>query len=119
MIRVCFQLQVDPNRLDEYRRRHAAVWPEMLREIEAAGRRNYSLFLREDGLLIGYYETESVERADAYLARSEVAARWEAEMSEFFVGDGRADQTATVLQEVFHLEDQLSGTDPTHEGTHT
>jgi L-rhamnose mutarotase len=27
--RVCFTLQVDPKRIDEYRRRHAAVWPEM------------------------------------------------------------------------------------------
>lgn len=116
MIRVCFQLQVAPDRTDEYRRRHAAVWPEMLREIEAAGRRNYSLFLGEDGLLIGYYETESVERSDAYLARSEVAARWEAEMSEFFVGDGRPDRTATALDEVFHLEDQLPEITPPQEG---
>jgi L-rhamnose mutarotase len=27
--RICFTLQVDPARLEEYRRRHAAVWPEM------------------------------------------------------------------------------------------
>ena len=45
MTRVCFQLQVDPDRLDEYRRRHAAVWPEMLRELAASGRRNYSCLL--------------------------------------------------------------------------
>lgn len=116
MTRVCFQLQVATDRLDEYRRRHAAVWPEMLRELEASGRRNYSLFLREDGLLIGYYETDSAERSDAYLACSAIAARWEAEMGEFFVGDGRADQNARLLDEVFHLEDQLppadDGSDP-------
>ena len=45
MTRVCFRLQVDPARLTEYRDRHAAVWPEMLRAIAASGRRNYSLFL--------------------------------------------------------------------------
>ena len=108
--RVCFQLRVDPNRLDEYRRRHAAVWPEMLRELEASGRRNYSLFLREDGLLIGYYETDSVAESNAHLAASEVAARWEAHMADLFVDTGgRADQAAIPLEEVFHLEDQLSG----------
>lgn len=45
--RVCFQLQVRPDLLDEYLQRHSPVWPEMLAEIAAAGRRNYSLFLGE------------------------------------------------------------------------
>ncbi len=108
--RVCFQLQVDPNRLEEYRQRHAAVWPGMLRELEASGRRNYSLFLRADGLLIGYYETESLAGSNAHLAASSVAARWEAHMADLFVdAGGRADRAAVPLEEVFHLEDQLSG----------
>ncbi|WP_430647928.1 L-rhamnose mutarotase [Agromyces sp. GXS1127] len=111
--RVCFQLQVDPARLDEYRERHAAVWPDMLRAIEASGRRNYSLFLREDGLLIGYYEVEDDDAAQAALANDPRTAPWEAEMAEFFVAlDGaRPDQGAPRLPEVFHLEDQLAALD--------
>ncbi|MDO5083618.1 L-rhamnose mutarotase [Arachnia propionica] len=108
MTRVCFELQVRPELLDEYIARHSPVWPEMLAEIEAAGRRNYSLFLAEGGRLVGYYETDDDEAAQAYLAASPVAARWEAEMSRFFVGlDTRADQAATPLREVFNLADQL------------
>lgn len=107
--RVCFQLQVRPELLDEYIARHSPVWPEMLAEIAAAGRRNYSLFLADGGKLIGYYETDDDEAAQAYLAASPVATRWEAEMSRFFVGlDGRPDQAATPLTEVFNLESQLS-----------
>jgi len=88
--RYCFQLMVRPELLDEYIARHTPVWPEMLAEIAAAGRRNYSLFLGEGGRLVGYYETDDDEAAQAYLADSEVAARWEAEMGRFFVGlDGR------------------------------
>ena len=111
MSRVCFQLQVDPTRLDEYRARHAAVWPDMLEAIAASGRRNYSLFLRDDGLLIGYYETDDVAASQASLAASPVTARWEAEMAPFFValpGDsGRPDQAAPELSEIFNLDDQL------------
>jgi L-rhamnose mutarotase len=108
MARVAFQLRVAPGKLAEYRRRHAAVWPEMLREIEASGRRNYSIFMREDGLLFGYYECDDPEASNRYLAASPVAARWEAEMSEFFDGlDGRADQDATALTEIFNLDQQL------------
>lgn len=107
--RVCFQLQVAPELLDEYVDRHTPVWPEMLAEIAAAGRRNYSLFLADGGRLIGYYETDDDEAAQAYLAGSAVAARWEAEMARYFVGlGGRPDQAATPLTEIFHLEDQLT-----------
>ncbi|MFD5213635.1 L-rhamnose mutarotase [Microbacterium sp. NPDC058345] len=109
MTRHCFQLRVRPELLDEYLARHSPVWPEMLAEIAAAGRRDYSLFVGENGVLIGYYETDDDEAAQAYLATSEVAARWEAEMGRFFVGlEGRPDQAATPLTEVFHLEDQLA-----------
>ncbi|MFF2369219.1 L-rhamnose mutarotase [Agromyces sp. NPDC058110] len=111
--RVCFHLQVDPTRLDEYRARHAAVWPDMLRAIEASGRRNYSLFLRDDGLLVGYYETDDDEASQRTLESDPRTAAWEADMAEFFVSlDGtRPDQAAPRLTEVFHLEDQLAALD--------
>ena len=109
MTRVAFQLQVKPELLSEYLARHTPVRPEMLREIAAAGRRDYSLFLGTGGVLFGYYETDDDAAAQAYLAASPVAARWEAEMAPFFLGlDGRPDQAATPLTEVFHLEDQLA-----------
>lgn len=115
MTRVAFQLQVRPELLDEYIDRHTPVWPEMLAEIAAAGRRNYSLFLGEGGRLFGYYETDDDAAAQAYLAASPVAAKWEAEMGRFFVGlDGRPDQAATPLTEIFNLHDQLTAT---NEGT--
>ena len=111
MPRACFQLQVRPDRIAEYKARHAAVWPDMLRALRRTGWRNYSLFLREDGLLIGYVETPiSISEAQAAMARTEVNARWQAEMSEFFEElDGRApDEGFLLLEEIFHLEDQLS-----------
>ncbi|MBT2516810.1 L-rhamnose mutarotase [Streptomyces sp. ISL-90] len=110
--RVCFQLQVKADRLAEYRERHAAVWPDMLRAIEASGRRNYSLFLRDDGLLIGYYEVDDDAAAQAALAGDQRTVAWEAEMADFFVAlEGRPDQGAPRLAEVFHLEDQLAALD--------
>jgi L-rhamnose mutarotase len=108
--RVCFQLQVKPDRLEEYVSKHEAVWPEMLQAIADAGRRNYSLFLRADGLLIGYYETDDDAASAAALAADPRTAAWEAEAAGFFVSLGgvRPDQGAPTLREVFHLEDQLS-----------
>jgi L-rhamnose mutarotase len=111
MQRACFRLQVRPDRLAEYRERHAAVWPDMLTALKQTGWDNYSLFLADDGLLIGYVEaTDSVEDAQARMALTDVNARWQAEMNDFFEGlDGSApDEGFDLLPEIFHLEDQLT-----------
>ena len=109
MQRVCFQLQVRPDSMAEYRERHAAVWPDMLSALKATGWHNYSLFLGEDGLLIGYLETPDLDAALAGMAATDVNARWQAEMGRFFVDlDGAPDAGFTTLTEVFHLEDQLA-----------
>ncbi|RDI26402.1 L-rhamnose mutarotase [Lentzea flaviverrucosa] len=103
-MRVCFTLRVRPDRLVEYRARHREVWPEMRAALSAAGWRNYSLYLAQDGLLIGYLECDDFDAALADMARTEVNARWQAEMAEFFVGDGNADERMRPLDEVFHLD---------------
>lgn len=120
MQRVCFQLQVRPDRLDEYRERHSAVWPEMLTTLKSTGWNNYSIFLRPDGLLIGYFETASREAAQAGMAATDVNARWQSEMAEFFVdlGGSKPDEGFLVLEEIFHLEDQIdSGVAPANNPT--
>jgi L-rhamnose mutarotase len=103
--RICFLLKVRADRLGEYRRRHAQVWPEMLDALRDTGWHNYSLFLREDGLLVGYLETEDFAAAQARMARLEVNARWQTEMAPFFEAlDGAApDEAMRPLPEVFHL----------------
>ena len=109
MTRVCFQLQVKPERIAEYTQRHAAVWPDMLEALRDTGWGNYSLFLRADGLLIGYLETDDLAAAQAGMDATEVNARWQAEMGEFFVDlDVPPDQGFLQLTEVFNLDDQLT-----------
>lgn len=109
MQRVCFLLKVRADRVAEYRERHSAVWPEMLEALSACGWRNYSLFLRADGLLVGYLETEDFAAARAAMERTEVNDRWQREMAPFFEPAGstgalRADEAMTPLSEVFHLD---------------
>ncbi len=101
MERVCFLLHVRPERLAEYRERHRDVWPEMLDALRAAGWGNYSLFLHDDGLLVGYLETEDFEAAQRAMAATDVNERWQRDMAPFF--DARADQSLERLEEVFHL----------------
>jgi L-rhamnose mutarotase len=105
--RYCLLGHVDPTRLEEYREIHGAVWPELLRVLTDAGWRNYSLFLRDDGLLIGYVEAEDLDEAQERVARTEVNARWQAKMSALFSSEGEPDEAWERIPEVFNLEDQL------------
>ena len=106
MERVCFLLRVRTDRLDEYRARHRAVWEEMLEALRETGWRNYSLFLREDGLLVGYLECDDFEAALAEMDAREVNARWQADMASFFElpEEGQPDTGLERLEEVFHLD---------------
>ncbi|GAA4661717.1 L-rhamnose mutarotase [Arthrobacter cryoconiti] len=113
LVRVCFTLQLKVECIEEYKHRHAAVWPEMLVTLKAAGWHNYSLFLRPDGLLIGYFETTSLHQAQAQMAATDVNARWQADMAGFFEDlDGAPDEDFAQLDEVFNLEDQLAALAP-------
>jgi L-rhamnose mutarotase len=109
MNRYCFLLRVRPDLLDEYRERHARVWPDMLAALADAGWHNYSIFAADDGLLVGYVEADDLTAAQEAMAATEVNTRWQAEMSRYFTGlDGlRPDQGFLLLDEIFHLEDQL------------
>jgi L-rhamnose mutarotase len=104
--RYCFLLQVRPELLPEYKARHADVWPEMRSALRGAGWTNYSLFVRDDGLLVGYVESDDLDAAQRAMAATDVNRRWQAEMARFFVGlDGRPpDEGLLLLEEVFHLE---------------
>jgi L-rhamnose mutarotase len=106
MKRICFVLQVRPELLDEYKQRHRAVWPEMQQALQETGWRNYSLFLRPDGLLVGYLETEDFAKARAEMAKRAINDKWQSEMAGFFVVPEGVlpDRAMSPLEEVFHLE---------------
>ncbi len=107
MQRVGFRLQVRPEMMDEYVRRHAEVWPDMLQALRETGWTNYSLFLdRTDGTLFGYFETPDLDAAKTGMASREVNERWQADMAPFFIAlEGkRPDEGFLQLEEVFYLK---------------
>ena len=107
MQRVGFRLQVRPEMMDEYVRRHAEVWPDMLQALRETGWTNYTLFLdRSDGTLFGYFETPDLAAAKAGMAAREVNARWQADMAPFFIAlDGkRPDEGILQHEDVFYLQ---------------
>ncbi len=107
MKRIGFVLKVREDKIPEYKRHHRAVWPEMLEALRRTGWRNYSLFMKGDGLLFGYFETPAdFAAALAGMSKEEVNARWQQFMAPFFESPqgARPDEMMLELEEVFHLD---------------
>ncbi|MGX8679170.1 MAG: L-rhamnose mutarotase [Sphaerochaetaceae bacterium] len=81
MERYAWKAKVIPGKLEEYRKRHNNIWPEMKAMLKEAGISNYSIWNTGDELF-GYYECESVAKASEIQARSEINAKWDVHMKD-------------------------------------
>ncbi len=105
MKRIGFQFKVRQDRLAEYKEHHKQVWPEMLDALRETGWHNYTLFMRNDGLIFGYFETDQdLATVQARMTTREVNTRWQEFMSEFMDANTRPDETFVELEEYFHLD---------------
>ena len=107
MKRVGFILKVKENHINEYKKYHKEVWPEMKSALTNNGWHNYSLFMRKDGLMFGYFEAEnSFEDSLRGMSKEEVNDRRQKLMSPFFeIPEGAdPDQSMVEIEEVFHLD---------------
>ena len=107
MKRVGFLLKVRQEKVAEYMKHHENVWQEMLQALRDSGWHNYSLFIRDDGLLFGYFETEeSLAAAQAKMAEKEINTRWQEFMAPYFESpnNARPDEMFLELTEIFHLD---------------
>ena len=96
-------MQLRAGSLDEYRRRHNPIWPELAAVLKAHGVRNYSIHLQPQTLqLFGYAEIESEERWAA-IAQTPVCRQWWAHLRELMAVNADDSPVSMGLEEVFHL----------------
>jgi L-rhamnose mutarotase len=82
MERFAWKAIVRDGKLDEYIRRHDAIWPELVAVLKEAGIRNYSIW-NVGNELFGYFECEKgVDHAAQVQASSRVVDEWNDSMRE-------------------------------------
>jgi L-rhamnose mutarotase len=108
MAKVGFLIRVRKEKLAEYVRLHNPIWPELARDLKAAGMRNYTLWLdREAGVEFGYLECDDWGEVCRKLETSEVHTRWQELMQDYLLSSkdaGQAGQPVKMLECVFTLE---------------
>jgi L-rhamnose mutarotase len=100
-------IKVRPEALEEYKRYHAAVWPEVLNTITRCNIRNYSIYLK-DGMLFGYFEYHGSDyKADmAKMAECPTTQKWWAIMEPMQqpLDTRKEGEWWAEMEEVFHLD---------------
>jgi L-rhamnose mutarotase len=99
-----FMLRPRPGTEQAYEESHRAVWPEMLALLKSAGISEYSIYRRDD-LLILALRTEDFEATWSRIDNDPVNLRWQATMAPYFAGveELRPGERFPMLEEVFYL----------------
>jgi L-rhamnose mutarotase len=103
---------LNPEKLEEYKRLHAAVWPGVLQTIKACHIRNYSIYLRRlpDGnhYLFSYFEYTGADFAadQAKMAADPITQRWWSfcEPCQRPLPDRASGEWWASMDEVLHLD---------------
>lgn len=95
--------------LQEYKKRHDRIWPEMLGLMREAGIRNYSLWNAGDEI-VEYFETDDGARTEETIAKSGVKKKWDEYMSDI-IRKTEGSRTVPAMEMVFEF---LGGTEDEH-----
>lgn len=96
--RACFVARVRPERLDEYRDLHHDLPDDLVAAFARSGRRSYSIFIGDDGTVVGCYEADSMAAMRDALRADPAVAAWNVTMAPFFAAPPRTlDAGVTVL----------------------
>ena len=105
MKRVGFMMQIRQDKIDEYKKFHKAVWPEMKEALTRTGWHNYTLFIKPDGIVFGYVETpEGLEVANAGMQSEKINSKWQSTMAAFTPAGKKPDETFFKMEEYFHID---------------
>lgn len=104
MLRHAFKMKLKPGVAAEYRRRHDAIWPELARELRAAGVSDYSIFLDEETLTLFAVQKLSDDSTAAELPKSPIVRKWWDHMAPLMEVHPDNTPVTKPLKEVFHLD---------------
>jgi L-rhamnose mutarotase len=100
-------IKVRPEAITEYKRYHAAVWPDILKMIRKCNIRNYSIYLKDD-FLFGYFEYHGTDyKADmAKMAADPRTQEWWAIMMPMQqpLDTRKKGEWWAEMEEVFHID---------------
>jgi len=93
-----------PGFKEEYRKRHAAIWPELVKLLKNEGIENYSIFLDEETNTLFAYQEQSGESSSQDLGNLEIVKKWWKYMADIMETNPDNSPVTIPLEQVFYME---------------
>ena len=102
--KIAFRMFLNPGQAAEYRRRHDAIWPELVALLKTAGISDYSIYLDEASHTLFAVLRRSPDHQMEALPQSPVMQRWWAYMSDIMRSNADGSPVVEPLPAMFHLD---------------
>ena len=99
-----FKMKMLPGFKEEYKKRHAEIWPELVRLLKAEGIGNYSIFLDEETNFLFAYQEQSGRSSSQDLSGTEVVKKWWKYMADIMETNPDDSPVSIPLEQVFFME---------------
>jgi L-rhamnose mutarotase len=103
MNRVAFKMNIFDGQLDEYKKRHDAIWPELQQLLKDSGISNYSIFVDDDSRTLFASMTINDPNNLNPLASNPLMKKWWAYMSDIMETNEDFSPVTRPLVELFYL----------------
>ena len=103
-MRIAFKMKLFEGNLEEYKKRHNPIWPELEKVLKDHGVITYSIYLdKETNILFGYAEIEDKKKWDE-VANTDICRKWWDYMAPLMEVNPDNSPVSKDLLEVFHIE---------------
>ncbi len=99
-----FKMKMNPGFKEEYRKRHAEIWPELVKLLKDEGIGNYSIFLDEETNTLFAYQEQSGNNSSQDLGKTEVVKKWWKYMADIMETNPDNSPVTIPLEQVFYME---------------
>ena len=105
MIRNAFKMKLSSGNIEEYRKRHDAIWPELTAELRKAGVRDYSIYYDPETRILFAFQRLEDGNTTAALPQNPVVRKWWDYMNDGIMKYDEKNQPVSIpLIEVFHMD---------------
>ena len=105
MTRSAFRMKLkDASVVEEYKRRHDEIWPELKQLLSEAGISDYSIFFDEETLSLFAVQKNTGEGGSQDLGETEIVRKWWAYMADLMETNADKSPVSIPLPELFHMD---------------
>jgi len=102
--RIGFKMKVNPGAIEEYKKRHNELWPELHKLLKDAGISEYSIFFDEDTNYLFAFQKQEGEQGSQDLGKTEIVKKWWKFMADIMETNSDNSPVSIPLEEVFYME---------------